>query len=166
MPAKALCGSVLFQCFASEKIKLQKRSAILLTTLVGCSIIVHVPETNTGRSGETGRHATFRALCSKGHGGSNPPFGISHPFLSTGVFPERNPPIHRLLMVLEIHRCLPHLLSVFLSRLDRGTQGGSGTRKPPVFPYGIDPTGYDPNVAFHPPALLTRGHPTSIQTDV
>src|SRR5579883_2321729 len=57
--------------------------------------------------------------------------GISHPFLSIVVFPERNPPIHRLLMVLEIHRCLPHLLSVFLSRLDRGTEGGSGTRKPP-----------------------------------
>ncbi len=28
------------------------------------------------RSGEIGRHATFRALCSKGHGGSSPPFGM------------------------------------------------------------------------------------------
>ncbi len=29
----------------------------------------------TSRSGEIGRHATFRALCSQGHGGSSPPFG-------------------------------------------------------------------------------------------
>ena len=34
------------------------------------------------RSGEIGRHATFRALCLKWHGGSSPPFGMPSKILA------------------------------------------------------------------------------------
>jgi hypothetical protein len=51
------------------------RGTILLTSHAQYSIIVLVHARTPRRSGETGRHATFRALCSQGHGGSSPPFG-------------------------------------------------------------------------------------------
>jgi hypothetical protein len=54
--------------------------------------------------------------------GSSPSTGITHPFLSTTVFPERHPPTHRLVGLLEIHRRLPHLPSVFLSGQIGGNQ--------------------------------------------
>src|SRR2546421_10019836 len=77
------------------------------------------------RSGETGRHATFRALCSKGHGGSSPPFGITRLPPSTAVFHRLHRPIEFPPPSTKIHGCLPVLLSVLLSRVMRKRQGVS-----------------------------------------
>jgi hypothetical protein len=78
------------------------------------------------RSGEIGRHATFRALCSKGHGGSSPPFGTPRLSTSTDVFQ----PLHRLIEFLplstEIYCCLP----VLLSEAMRKRQGAGRFRRP------------------------------------
>src|SRR5712691_11303363 len=70
------------------------------------------------RSGEIGRHATFRALCSKGLGGSSPPFGTPRLPPSTDVIQPLHRPIKFPPSSTEIHCCPSVLLSVLLSRVD------------------------------------------------
>lgn len=69
------------------------------------------------RSGEIGRHATFRALCSNGHRGSSPLFGINPLQKSSHVSPE----LKFLLISTKIYGCLAVFLSLLLSEKGAGT---------------------------------------------
>jgi hypothetical protein len=76
--------------------------------------------------GATGRTATD----SHGQSMPNPPFGITRLPLSTNVFHPLHKPIEFLPPSTEIHRCLPVLLSVLLSKIIEKRQGVDCFRGP------------------------------------